>query len=176
MKSFIIFLFCGISSAHAALSEIVIKSEGNQAFCEKSELGQPCRMNFYQAKVYCESIGGALPTVRELASWSIAHGAKGILETSEVSGDANGATPGGVPQGYYLVASVYEDGTKDAFYFSHEGYRSPSAEFSKEMFWTASTAAQNKNYAHVFYGAFGGGGGRPEEHHKNYLNAVLCSN
>jgi|GEM_PF-6608364 len=161
-----LFILIGFSSAQAALSGIVVKSTGNQTFCEKAELGQPCRMNFYQAKIYCESIDATLPTVRELATWSISHGAKGILETAKTV----------VPEGYYLVASVYDDGTKDEFYFSHEGYQSPSAEFSKEMFWTLSTAAQNKNYAHVFYGAFGGGGGRPEEHHKNYLNSVLCSN
>lgn len=158
-------LVCSVS--YADFTKTIAKTKFSERYCPNSADFQVCKMNYMQAKEFCQTYYLSLPTVRDFADWSISHGAKGILSKEQQQ-------LGQIPKDYYLVASIYDDGTSDSFYFSHEGFSKPADVPEDESYWTASTAAQNKDYAHVFYSAFGGGGGKPEEHIKTYKNSVIC--
>lgn len=149
----IVIVFCGlfwVGASHAGFSDVALN-----------------KMTYQDAKEYCSTNFKSLPTVRDFAEWSIANGAVGILDQKIIDS-------GNIPDGYYLVASVYDNGSTDSFYFSHQGFRKPKQSIPDDSYWTLSTMPQNHEYAHVFYTAFGGGGGKPEEHKKSFKNAVIC--
>lgn len=122
----------------------------------------PRRMTQPDAVKYCAKRGAALPITREFGMLAQAHGSKGLLEVSDVKG-----TP---PEGYYKVDS--QDG--DTFYFNNSGYQAPKGPLGTDSFWTATIVTGKPQYAHVYYGKLGGGGGTPEEHKLTYKHAVVC--
>ncbi|MBI3549673.1 MAG: hypothetical protein HY078_11590 [Elusimicrobia bacterium] len=135
-------------------------------FCPDAEDGQICKMSHRDAERYCKDIIAELPTTRDFGRLAQANGSKGLLEVADVK-----KLPGGVPPpGYYLVDS--HDG--DTFYFNNEGYRAPEGLLGTESFWTASIVTNKTEYAHVYYGKLGGGGGTPEEHKRSHPHAVVC--
>jgi hypothetical protein len=87
-----------------------------------------------------------LPTIRELAKWAQASGAKGILETAQVpSGQA--------PSGYQLVnAKNLADGAKDDFYYNNSGYVPPAGDMGHVWFGTSSILSLYGGEAFVFHG------------------------
>ena len=94
----------------------------------------------------CDVAGeGHLPTIRELAKESIAMGAKGILEMSQVNPDK-------VPAGYYKVSAINPDGQKDEFYFNDKGFKSPKGDFGNNSFWSSSIASDDSRLAYTLNG------------------------
>lgn len=158
------------TAADLALGQLVRANTETITLCPFTELGEACLMNHKQAAEYCDSKNAHLPTSREQASFAIAFGAKGILEVSEVAKLPNAQAP----EGYYFVAAINPGNIRDDFYFSHEGYSAEEGGIIGERLWTASIVPTHPDYAHVFYGDWGGGGGKREEHHRDYLNAVRC--
>lgn len=152
-------------SLEGRFGEIVKRDSRNASLCAPGE-GESCRMTWEQARAYCQAEGAHLPTAREYAQLLAPRGTR-ILELEEV----NGAPPAG----YYLVASVNPDGKRDDFYMNHEQYRRPEEEKENFLLWTASVPPGHLDYAHVYYNEWGGGGGDPRHHRKDYPNSVQCA-
>jgi hypothetical protein len=91
-----------------------------------------------------------LPTIRELAFEAQAHGAKGILEVSQVN-------PNEVPHGYYKISAINSRSRqqKDEFYFSHEGYKRPEGDGGNNWFWSSSVNPKVTDSAHYISGFSG---------------------
>ena len=159
-----------VSPADLAMGPIVTANTETILLCLGTELGAPCLMTQSQAAEYCAGKNAHLPTSRELVAFSVAFGARGVLEVADVAKRPN-STP---PVGYYLVASINPGNERDDFYFSHEGYDAQRAGTEGERLWTSSIVPTHTDFAHVFYGDWGGGGGKSEEHRRNFRNAVRC--
>jgi hypothetical protein len=151
-------------SSGSRFGEVVRRDSSNASLCASGE-GDTCRMTWDQASAYCTAQGGHLPTAREYARLLAPRGSR-ILELAEVTGT--------VPPGYYLVASVNPNGERDDFYMNHEEYRRPEGEKENLLLWTASVPPTHPQYAHVYYNEWGGGGGDPRHHRKDYPNSVQC--
>lgn len=151
-------------------SSTVRKDSSSEALCPSANDGDVCYMTQPQAEQYCMERDSLLPVARTFGEYSAAKGAKGILEVAEVEALPNGEPP----DGYARIDSIDPGGVLDSLYFSHEGYDPGSDGLEEDLFWTASLVASNTDYAHVFYGEWGGGGGEPDEHKLDYLNAVRC--
>lgn len=154
------------SQTNAGLGPVVVATAATQKHCPSSAPGEACLVTWQQARQICEEQGGHLPTAREYVAHVRALGTL-VLETAEVGA-------GSPPAGYYLVASVNPDGSRDAFYMNHQGYRRPETDRENYLFWTASRPPQHLQYAHVYYNEWGGGGGKPEEHLLERRNAFQC--
>jgi hypothetical protein len=140
------------------------------AYCPNAKYGESCLMTEQKAEAYCNALGGHLPSAREFGKWAGEHGAAGILEVSQVE-----ITPKfKVPAGYYKVPCLNPGNIQDDLYFSHQGYNVALGALGNEQLWTSSVVPTKPDYAHVFYGAWGGGGGKPKEHKRSYLNGVRC--
>ncbi len=126
---------------------------------------EPGEVTWDQAMAICKERGDRLPTARDYVNVLLSQGIL-VLEKSEVQGNA--------PEGYYPVDSVHEDGSTDFFYMNHEGYRRPQRLEKFHRLWTASMPPQFRMAAHVFYDQWGGGGGKKEEHLKNFKNSFQC--
>ena len=87
-------------------------------------------LTFDEAQTACPS-GTHLPSIREVASDSLAGGAK-ILELSEVK-------PGEIPYGFLIVEVVNADGTADKFYYNEKDFIPRTAEVWKVQFWSSSS-------------------------------------
>ena len=152
------------------LSETIVQNTFSMAYCPQKQPGEICLMTEQNAELYCESQNSHLPTTREFARYSVAHEALGILEVSEVESKFLGKAPAG----YYRVDNQNPGNQLDSFYFNHQGYNAASGNLGQLQYWTASVVPGHTDYAHVFYGAWGGGGGNPQEHKRTFLNAVRC--
>lgn len=155
-----------ISSEAVKLGPTVRHDATSFRYCPKSRKGEVFRMSQMNAEKYCAEQGLHLPTAREFGLFSMGFGAKGILEVSSAEEKA--------PAGYYRVDSINPGDLRDDLHFSHEGYDAVAGNLGNDQFWTSSVVPQNKEFAHVFYGAWGGGGGEPKEHHRKFPNAVRC--
>jgi hypothetical protein len=101
---------------------------------------------------YCSSKGSRLPTARELAQIATQMGAKGILEKNVVDSELKGVAP----EGYFLVATVNSDGTKDQFYYNFSGYVPPADGSAKLLnWWSSSVQSGYSNYSYVLLGKTG---------------------
>jgi hypothetical protein len=78
-----------------------------------------------------------------------------------------------VPEGYYKVDSQDENGVVDSFYYNNAGGRALSGDLAVNSFWTSSIVLGKPDFAHVFYGPLGGGGGAAHEHARTYKHAVI---
>jgi hypothetical protein len=151
-------------SAQGSLSlsdeNIVRRDERSARFCPVSDDGGPCEMTHSEALEYCKEQGARLASTRDFARFM---NADAILEVDQI-------VDGKIPEGYYEVACVDIHGQKDVFYFNNaEGRtgqrpRKLSGDLAKLSFWTSSLVLGKTDYAHVFYGPLGGGGGTPEDH------------
>lgn len=170
LASLIVLSACASKVAHRdehPLGSLVRADASTQALCPDAAQGAPCLMTQAQADELCTSRGMHLPTSRELVAFSVSMGAKGRLEASEVK-------RGKVPEGYYLVDSLNPGRKRDPLYFNHTGYDAKRGGLQGELLWTASLVPGKPAYAHVFYGDWGGGGGKPQEHRRTYRNSVRC--
>lgn len=152
-----------------AISEkhIVRLDARSAKYCPDAKDGDICRMTQKDAEQYAKEQGGHLPTTREFAAFM---NPKAIIEAEYVEKTLKGV----VPEGYYKVASQDENGKVDTFYFNNDLVtRKLSGELAKQSFWTSSIVLGKSDYAHVFYGPLGGGGGTPEEHARTYKHAVI---
>jgi hypothetical protein len=122
----------------------------------------PSRMTQYQAEAYCQDQGARLASTRDFALFSQAHGALGLVEVEDA------VLP--MPAGYYKVESQ----NQKPFYFNHQGYVAPAGDLGSKTFWTSSIVLGHPTHAHVFYGAWGGGGGTPEEHARSFPHFAAC--
>lgn len=128
--------------------------------------GKPWLMDWESAMQYCKDMGGHLPTAREYTQWLKKYGVK-TLEAHEVKAGADAT-------GYDPVDCKNPDGTEEVLYVNSKGYTFPPHSKRKLLFWTSSVPFKHPQFAHVYYEEWGGGGGKPEEHRKSYLNAVMC--
>jgi hypothetical protein len=146
---------------------IVRKDEQSAKYCPELNDGDVCKMTQEDAAKYSEEQGGHLPSTREFA---MAMNPEAILEKDYVENDLKGVAP----PGFYKVDSQDANGKIDSFYFNNSLVtRKLSGELSQLSFWTSSIVLGNSNYAHVFYGALGGGGGTKEDHERSVKHAVL---
>ena len=146
---------------------IVKQNERSAIYCPDIKDGEVCMMTQQDAAKFCKEQGGHLPSTREFA---MAMNPKAILENDYVEKDLKGTTP----PGFYKVASQDENGKVDSFYFNNDLVtRKLTGELSKLSFWTSSIVLDKPEYAHVFYGPLGGGGGAPEDHARSVKHAVL---
>lgn len=155
-----------LSSESVQLGSPIRHDATTAAYCPKVRAGGICLMTQADALKACEAQGNHLPTAREFGEFSQANGAKGILEFSNLEE--------ATPAGYYRVDSINPGEISDHLFFSHEGYDADRGALGKFQYWTASQVPKNRDYAHVFYGEWGGGGGDPKEHHVKFANAVRC--
>lgn len=93
-----------------------------------------------------------IPSAREWAQFAQEHGAKGILELNQVSGQ--------IPEGYeqHRVLNANDQGvysTRDRFYFNKSGYKPPSNVIGQYQFWTSSSA-QSLPGMKTFFSGFHG--------------------
>lgn len=148
---------------------IVRKDATTARYCPEVGEGEVCPMTLPQALAHCRSQGGRLASTRDFARYM---NLDAILETSQV-------VDGKAPEGYYLVACVDEHGQKDAFYFNNERGRNGgeprvlTGDLARFSFWTSSLVLDHTDFAHVFYGPLGGGGGTPEDHHRDRRHGVV---
>ncbi len=123
--------------------------------------GSVRHMNRFQAATYCREQGSRLPTVRELAMCSHAHGAVGIRETSHTgvwTGDDAVQKEIWLMKrdGYVAIQRQYpseENGLKHRavdFYFNPSGYHRPAGDSGSYWFWSSSESEFHR--AHVLYG------------------------
>lgn len=146
---------------------IVRKDYRSAKYCPELNDGEVCKMTQADAARYSEEQGGHLPSTREFA---MAMNRDAILEKDYVEQTLNGVPP----LGFYRVDSQDEKGKIDSFYFNNSLVtRKLSGELSRLSFWTSSIVLGNPDYAHVFYGALGGGGGTKEDHERSVRHAVL---
>lgn len=151
-------------------SFIVKGNPESRKFSPDAKDGQVCFMTHYDALDYCKQRGGHLPSTRELASFL---NADAILESKDIE-------ERGLPRGYYDISSQDENGKPDLFYFNNSYARKLTGELAKYSFWNSSLVLGNPDFAHVFYGPLGGGGGpedearRRAEHKRTFRHAVLC--
>jgi hypothetical protein len=131
--------------------------------------GAVARMTHQEAMDYCKAQGGHLASTREFVSFM---NPDAILELDQI-------VDGKVPPGYYKVACMDEFGQADTFYYNNSVGRTGqkprrlSGDLAKYAFWCSSLVLGNKDYAHVFYGPLGGGGGAPEDHKRTKLHAAI---
>jgi hypothetical protein len=154
------------SEGQGLLGPVIRHDASTASYCPEVRSGGICVMTQAEAVKACEAQGNHLPTAREFGEFSQANGAKGILEVSSATEKA--------PEGYYRVDSINPGNKRDDLHFSHEGYDPARGNLGQHLYWTASLVPVNQKYAHVFYGAWGGGGGDPKEHHVSYRHAVRC--
>jgi hypothetical protein len=147
------------------IGAVVRKTATTASYCPEASAGAACLMNWKSALTYCEALGGHLPTAREYANSLLPLGTK-ILETNQVSGSP--------PDGYYEVECSNPKGAYDSFYMDHSGYQRPASDKENFLFWTSSVPPKHPEFAHVYYNEWGGGGGHPQDHRKDRLNAVQC--
>lgn len=147
-------------------TEMARKDATSAPYCPDAADGAVCRMSHPDAVKYCADVAGGLPVTRAFGMYAQAQGSKGLLEVAYVTKRLKGV----LPEGYYKVDS--ENG--DTFYFNNAGYKAPEGPMGVESFWTASIVTKKPEYAHVYYGKLGGGGGTPEEHRLTYRHAVVC--
>lgn len=165
-------LFVGAALAAGArakvpeFTEMVRKDAASGKYCADAAEGDVCRMSHPDAVKYCAETAGGLPMTRAFGMYAQAQGSKGLLEVADVEKRLKGV----LPEGYYKVDA--ENG--DTFYFNNAGYKAPEGPMGTESFWTASIVTKKPQYAHVYYGKLGGGGGTPEEHRLDYRHAVVC--
>lgn len=146
---------------------IVRKDDRSAKYCPELNDGDVCKMTQEDAAKYSAEQGGHLPSTREFA---MAMNPNAILEKDYVENDLNGVAP----PGFYKVDSQDENGKIDSFYFNNSLItRKLTGEISQLSFWTSSIVTGNPSYAHVFYGALGGGGGTKEDHERSVKHAVL---
>lgn len=156
-----------LSSETAPLFGPIIRHAADTTpFCPEARVGGICKMTQENALKACEALGNHLPTAREFGAYSQANGAKGILEVKNQKEKA--------PAGYYRVDSINPGEVRDDIFFSHEGYDPSRGNLGQHLYWTASLVPANQQYAHVFYGEWGGGGGDPKEHRRDFKHAVRC--
>ena len=153
--------------ARGPFSELIKHDSTSKEFCPDTVDGETCLMTHAQAEAYCRSQGAHLPTTREFATYSVGMGAKGILEAKAVK-------EGAIPEGYYKVDCLNPGKKRDVFYFNHSGYDRASGSLEGERLWTSSIVPSHPDFAHVFYGDWGGGGGEPKEHKRDFRNGVRC--
>ncbi|MBX9569656.1 MAG: hypothetical protein K2X77_12210 [Candidatus Obscuribacterales bacterium] len=146
----------------------IVKRDARSAkYCPDLKDGEVCKMTQEDAARFCKEQGGHLPSTREFA---MAMNPQAILEHDYVEKELNGVAP----PGFYKVASQDENGKIDSFYFNNDLLtRKLTGELSKLSFWTSSIVLGKPDYAHVFYGPLGGGGGTPEDHERSVKHAVL---
>lgn len=146
-------------------SNIVRHDKGSAKFDPDSKDGDICLMNHQDAMQYAKEQGGRLPTTRDIAMYM---NPKALLEERQVD-------PNNVPEGYYKVAGI-NDGKPDVFYFNNkmDGSRKLTGEIAKHAFWNSTLALGAEDYAHVFYGSLGGGGGEKDDHLRSVRHAVIC--
>lgn len=146
----------------------IIKKDASSAkYCPDLKDGEVCRMTQADAAKFCKEQGGHLPSTREFA---MAMNPKAILESDYVEKELKGVAP----PGFYKVSSQDENGKTDSFYFNNDLItRKLTGELSKLSFWTSSIVLGKPDFAHVFYGPLGGGGGTPEDHNRAVKHAVL---
>ena len=90
---------------------------------------------------FCESLGKRLATSREMAQFAIDHGAKGILEPAQYSGQA----------GYQEIRrTIANYNAETDFYFNFKGYVSPEPNTNPAWLWTSSYGPHNIDFAYVF--------------------------
>ncbi len=147
-------------------SSIVRKDSRSAKYCLDGEDGDICKMTQPDAVLYCKEQGGHLPSSRDYA---IFLNPNGIMESDHV----DTVLEGKVPEGYYKVACIDEDGTVDTFYFNNGESRTLKGDIAKLSFWSSSIVLGKSDYAHVFYGPLGGGGGPDYEHARTYRHAVI---
>lgn len=162
--SLVVLSACASLGGRGGLGRLIVADATNTRACPDAKPGEACRLSQRQAEQFCAAMGMHLPTSREFAAYAVSKGAKGLIEKPA----------GAVPEGYYLVASVNPGNQRDDFYFNHAGYNVERGAMKGEMIWTASVVPGKEGYAHVFYGDWGGGGGKPEEHLRTYRNTVRC--
>lgn len=153
-------------AAAPVFTEIARKDAASAKYCPDATDGAFCRMSHPDAVKHCQERAADLPLTREFGALAQANGSKGLLELDYVREHLGGVPP----KDYYKVDS--DDG--DTFYFNNSGYAAPEGPLGVESFWTASIVTKKPQYAHVYYGKLGGGGGTPEEHKLTYRHAVLC--
>lgn len=148
-------------------TNIVRKDARSAKYCPDQNDGDVCKMTQENAEKYCEEQGGHLPSTREFAT---AMNSAAILESEWVERELDGIAP----PGFYKVESQDKNGKVDSFYFNNELVtRKLTGELSKLSFWTSSIVLGKPKYAHVFYGALGGGGGEPEDHERSVKHSIL---
>ncbi|MBY0359748.1 MAG: hypothetical protein K2W82_17230 [Candidatus Obscuribacterales bacterium] len=128
--------------------------------------GVICLMTYDEAARYCQEHGGLMPSTRMFASFM---NPQNILEVDHV----DKVLQGQVPEGYYKVDSQDENGVVDSFYYNNAGGRALSGDLAVNSFWTSSIVLGKPDFAHVFYGPLGGGGGAAHEHARTYKHAVI---
>lgn len=146
---------------------IVRRDQRSTRYCTTEKDGDICKMTQQEAVQYCKEQGGHLPSSREVAMFL---NPSGILEAEYVDTNLEGI----VPPGYYKVACEDEEGAVDIFYFNNENARSLAGDIAEYSFWTSSLVLGKRDFAHVFYGPLGGGGGPDYEHARTYRHAVIC--
>lgn len=133
--------------------------------------GEVIQLTWQEATRYCKELGGRMPTTREYAEF---RNPEAIVEVADME-KRKKQNGGKLPEGFYEVSALNEDGKADVFFYNNEQTQSPLAgELAKYSFWSSSEALTNQSYAHVFYGWMGGGGGEKEDHAKDKLHAVIC--
>ena len=130
----------------------------------KDDSGAVVMMTYDEAMQYAKEHNSRIPTTRDVAMYM---NPKAILEESQVD-------PKNIPYGYYRVGGI-NNGKTDTFYFNNEmeGKRKLEGEIAKLAFWNSTVALGATEYAHVFYGILGGGGGEKEDHLRSKKHAVL---
>lgn len=146
--------------ANASLVQAEDSGSISDASIVRNDDGSPRTMTQREALEYCKAQGGRLASTRDFARYM---NADAILEVDQL-------VDGMVPDGYYKVACVDSFGQVDTFYFNNEVGRTGqkprtlTGDLAKHSFWTSSLVLGRSDYAHVFYGPLGGGGGAPEDH------------
>ncbi len=86
------------------------------------------RRHYSWAQEYCSDQGTSLPSARQLAHLAMNLGAKGIVNSCDNS-----------DKECYLVEAVNEDGARDIFYYSQEGFKPAEGDLGNNTFWSSSS-------------------------------------
>lgn len=160
------FLFIKIFYIIIALGQLVSSAEANYLDPEgilRNDDGAIVYLNQHQANKACPE-NTQLPSARQMAIISQSRGAKEILELAQVKN-------GTVPEGYYKISAINIDGSKDEFFYNHEGYQNPGGTVGTDWFWTSSIFVDDTNQAFYLGGSSGFIG---QDFRRFYLSAVLC--
>jgi len=98
--SLLLFCFATTSASASPIRFSDVATDGH---------GNPMMMNQAQAKEYCTSVGGRLPSIRELAEMGVNMGAQGISDKDDDNSES--------------IKATNLDGSKDHFFYTPKGYR-----------------------------------------------------
>jgi hypothetical protein len=115
------------------------------------------RLTAVQAKEYCGTIGGHLPSVREFVELAMSRGANGTWETAYPQTDyRDGRVQAEInlleSDSYRYVALEHQEQSRITtveFYYRSEGYRKPVNHSGAEMLWSSSMVGL-PNYVRLF--------------------------